>query len=82
MAQKKTDIGAAENARPLSPGRPWLLELATRQEVAGDHPRQVYRESTQMIHLCLPGDPAAIDSERSPMTKKADRETGEDQKGH
>lgn len=80
MAQK-TD-NAAGNARPFPLGRPWLLELATRQGVAGDHPRQIYRESTQMTHLCLPGDPAAIDSERSPMTKKADRETGEDQKGH
>lgn len=79
---RETDIAAAANARPLSPERPWLLELATRQEVAGDHPRQIYRESTQMIHLCLPGDPVAIDSERSPMTKKADRETGEDQKGY
>jgi hypothetical protein len=79
---RDTDIVAAPNARPASSGRPWLLELATRQEVAGDQPRQVYRESTQMVHLCLPGDPAAIDSERSPMTKKADRETGEDQKGY
>ncbi len=79
---RETDSAAAATAQPPSSGRPWLLELATRQEVAGDHPRQVYRESTQMVHLCLPGDPAAIDSERSPMTKKADRETGEDQKGY
>jgi hypothetical protein len=80
---RETDIsGGAANARLASPGRPWLLDLATRQEVAGDHPRQVYRESTQMTHLCLPGDPVAIDSERPPMTKKADRETGEDQKGY
>lgn len=80
---RETDLGGgAANARPPSPDRPWLLDLATQQEVAGDHPRQAYRESTQMTHLCLPGDPPAIDSERSPMTKKADRETGEDQKGY
>jgi hypothetical protein len=64
-----------------SPDRPWLLTLATRQVEIAAGPSQVYNESTQMSHLRTPGEPAAIDSERPPTTKKADRETGEDQKG-
>jgi hypothetical protein len=70
-----------EDARQASTDRPWLLTLATRQAERTAGPSSVYKESTQMSHLRTPGEPAAIDSERPPTTKKADRETGEDQKG-
>ena len=61
--------------------RPWLLTLATRQLERAAGPSLIYSESTQMSHLRAPGEPVAIDSGRPPTTKKADRETGEDQKG-
>jgi hypothetical protein len=41
----------------------------------------IYDEARQMTHLLEPGYPAAIDSAGHAHTKKADRETGEDQKG-
>lgn len=76
-----TLLADSEGGREASTDRPWLLALATRQIEIAAGPSQVYSESTQMSHLRALGDPAAIDSERSPTTKKADRETGEDQKG-
>ena len=76
-----TPLSDDENANHPLTDRPWLLTLATRQveRTAGLSP--VYNESTQMSHLRILGEPVAIDSERAPTTKKADRETGEDQKG-
>lgn len=76
-----TQLSDDENVKHASTDRPWLLTLATRQveRTAGLSP--IYSESTQMSHLRTSGGPAAIDFERAPTTKKADRETGEDQKG-
>jgi len=76
-----TPLPGGEDARQRSIGRPWLLTLATRQVERTAGPSPVYNELTQMSHLQIPGEPAAIDSEGAPTTKKADRETGEDQKG-
>lgn len=76
-----TPLADSEGGRQASNDRPWLLALATRQTEIAAGPSQVYNESTQMSHLRALGEPAAIDSERPPTTKKADRETGEDQKG-
>lgn len=76
-----TPLPDGEDARQPRIDRPWLLTLATRQVERTAGPSPVYNELTQMSHLHIPGEPAAIDSERPPMTKKADRETGEDQKG-
>ena len=70
-----------EDTDQASVERPWLLALATRQVEIARGPSQVYSESTQMSHLLTPGEPVAIESGRPPTTKKADRETGEDQKG-
>ena len=61
---------------------PWLLDLATPQEDSGP-PRgnPVYDEARQMTYLQEPSFEPAIDSTNDVATKKADRETGEDQKG-
>jgi hypothetical protein len=76
-----TPPAEGEETGQASTDRPWLLTLATRQLERAAGPSQVYSESTQMAHLRVPGEPVAIDSGRPPTTKKADRETGEDQKG-
>lgn len=60
--------------------RPWLLDLATPQRgnveaVLG----AAYDEATQMTHLQEPHI-AIIDTDHRTVTKKADRESGEDQK--
>jgi hypothetical protein len=61
---------------------PWLLDLATRQPSTGvDRGSPAYEEAAQMTYLNQPVRVLAIDSDASIGTKKADRETGEDQKG-
>ncbi len=62
--------------------RPWLLDLARIQSDSGPHPgRPVYDDGHQMTYLQEPAYGPAIDSDSGISTKKADRETGEDQKG-
>lgn len=62
--------------------RPWLLDLATRQQSTGPAPGDpVYDEATQMTYIREPVRELAITSSLGVGTKKADRETGEDQKG-
>jgi hypothetical protein len=62
--------------------RPWMLDLATTQPDSGPHPgRPIYDEAKQMTYLQEPTYQLAIDAAPGPGTKKADRETGEDQKG-
>lgn len=61
---------------------PWLLDLATRQESSGAAPgNPAYDDAQQMTYLREPTHELAIDSDMGVATKKADRETGEDQKG-
>jgi hypothetical protein len=61
---------------------PWLLDLATRQESSGPAPgNPAYDDARQMTYLREPAYELAIDSDTGVATKKADRETGEDQKG-
>jgi hypothetical protein len=61
---------------------PWLLDLATPQEDSGPLPgNPVYDDARQMTYLQEPSYEPAIDSTSGVTTKKADRETGEDQKG-
>ena len=61
---------------------PWLLDLASRQTHSGlDVGNPVYDESRQMTYIQEPVYEPAIDSDSAITTKKADRETGEDQKG-
>lgn len=61
---------------------PWLLDLATKQQSTGPAPgAPVYDEASQMTYLREPVYELAISSEAGVATKKADRETGEDQKG-
>jgi hypothetical protein len=67
---------------PESQRIPWLLDLAQLQNVRSPRIEQVYDAARQMTHLRAPGYPAAIDAADPPTTKKADRETGEDQKGY
>lgn len=61
---------------------PWLLDLASIQ-TESDAPsgRQVYEDEAQMTYVREPTYEPAIDSAVAVATKKADRETGEDQKG-
>jgi hypothetical protein len=68
---------------PRSAGEtPWLLDLASVQSDSGPHPgRPVYDDENQMTYLQEPGYEPAIDVADGLGTKKADRETGEDQKG-
>lgn len=62
--------------------RPWLLDLATIQADSGPHPgRPIYDHGHQMTYLQEPAYQPAIDAASGVSTKKADRETGEDQKG-
>jgi hypothetical protein len=62
--------------------RPWLLDLAAIQPDSGPHPgRPAYDDGHQMTYLQEPAYEPAIDSATGISTKKADRETGEDQKG-
>jgi hypothetical protein len=61
---------------------PWLVELATIQANTGPDPgRPAYDDATQMTYLREPSRVLAIASDAGVGTKKADRETGEDQKG-
>jgi hypothetical protein len=61
---------------------PWLLDLATKQRSTGDPPGSpVYDQARQMTYLREPIYELAISSDLAVGTKKADRETGEDQKG-
>jgi hypothetical protein len=61
---------------------PWLLDLATRQQSTGPAPgAPFYDEASQMTYLREPAYELAISSDEGVATKKADRETGEDQKG-
>jgi hypothetical protein len=58
------------------------LDHALSQADSGPAPgRPVYDEDRQMTYLQEPSYAAAIDSLSGISTKKADRETGEDQKG-
>ena len=58
------------------------MDLATTQQDTGPHPGQpVYDDARQMTYLREPADEPAIEADLSIQTKKADRETGEDQKG-
>lgn len=60
----------------------WLVDLATTQRDSGPHPgRPVYDETHQMTYLQEPAYEPAIEAGAGVQTKKADRETGEDQKG-
>jgi hypothetical protein len=60
--------------------RPWLLDLATPQRGDVEPVLGVaYDETSQMTRLQEP-DMALIDTAHAGQTKKADRETGEDQK--
>jgi hypothetical protein len=62
--------------------QPWLLDLATRQQSTGSAPgNPVYDEAIQMTYVSEPVRELAITSQLGVGTKKADRETGEDQKG-
>jgi hypothetical protein len=62
--------------------RPWLLGLATRQrgriQEVGDG--QVYHDDIQMTVRLEEPHILAIEHGAAPKTKKADIETGEDQK--
>jgi hypothetical protein len=61
---------------------PWLLDLATKQQSTGELPgNPVYDRARQMTYLREPVYELAISSDMAVGTKKADRETGEDQKG-
>jgi hypothetical protein len=61
---------------------PWLVDLAFPQEDSGPQPgTPTYDDARQMTYLQEPVQEPAIDSARGVMTKKADRETGEDEKG-
>lgn len=62
-------------------GRPWLLALAQPQRERLSAIAQAYDPRTQMTYFGGPELGAAIDADKAPTTKKADRETGEDQKG-
>lgn len=65
---------------PVDAERPWMLDLATTQR--GDRPSlsgAQYDEATQMTYLQEP-HVAVIDTDHKTVTKKADREVGEDQK--
>ncbi|HEY3945604.1 MAG TPA: hypothetical protein VGL78_10285 [Solirubrobacteraceae bacterium] len=65
-----------------SPDLPWLLDLATVQPDSGPHPGMpYYDDAKQMTYVRVPVHQSAIDSGAAFSTKKADRETGEDQKG-
>ncbi len=66
----------------LDDDAPWILDLATTQENSGPTPgNPVYNDDAQMTYLQEPAYEPAIDSASGVETKKADRETGEDQKG-
>lgn len=72
----------ATDDRPTHDELPWLLDLATVQADSGPDPsRPVYDDKRQMTYVLEPIRELAIDSPLSVSTKKADRETGEDQKG-
>lgn len=63
-------------------GTPWLVDLASTQFDSGPHPgRPVYDDERQMTYVQQPAYEPAIESGSGIGTKKADRETGEDQKG-
>jgi hypothetical protein len=62
---------------------PWLLGLATPQTASDPHAgNPVYDDARQMTFVREPRYELAIDAADGLSTKKADRETGEDQKGY
>jgi len=73
------DLGERGDLHPQAV--PWLLDLAQAQDVRPPLAEQTYDAALQMTYLQEPGYPAAIDAADPTSTKKADRETGEDQKG-
>lgn len=79
------EVAADDDTRSASvetrDGRPWIVDLARAQEQRPASTNSVYDADRQMTHLEKPGYPAAIDSAEPRTTKKADLETGEDQKG-
>lgn len=65
-----------------SSGSPWLVELATAQRDTGATAGEpVYDDIEQITYITDPERRPAIATSDPPQTKKADRETGEDQKG-
>lgn len=60
--------------------RPWLLDLATEQRGGSEPVEGVYDEASQMRVLPELGMMAVVKSGMARMSKKADRESGEDQK--
>jgi hypothetical protein len=77
----ETTDGGTKRPTPGRIPRPWLLQLGTRQEERGGEIVQIYRDSRQMTYIFDRDELPAIDSAVAPATKKADRETGEDEKG-
>lgn len=68
--------------QPESAAMPWLVELATVQRDTGRGPgNPTYDDAMQMTYVHEPEYLPAIAVDRPPNSKKADRETGEDQKG-
>jgi hypothetical protein len=60
----------------------WLVDLATPQRDTGAATgAPVYDDEHQMTYLQDPAYVPAISRTDPPQSKKADRETGEDQKG-
>jgi hypothetical protein len=74
----------SSNEPSTTPGAntPWLVDLATRQQVSGPNPGDpVYDDAQQMTYMREPAYQPAIEADGGVSTKKADRETGEDQEG-
>lgn len=61
--------------------RPWLLDLATQQVGGAPSFGDVRYDDVQQVSL-QGQDARVIDVSGGAQTKKADRETGEDQKAH
>jgi hypothetical protein len=61
--------------------RPWLLDLATEQRGGAPSFEGIRYDDEQQLSLQEP-DMRLIDITGGAPTKKADRETGEDQKAH
>lgn len=79
MVVNMSDLDASKTS---GDDTPWLLDLATTQGNSGSGPAEpVYDDARQMTYLQEPSYEAAIDFDSGVSTKKADRETGEDQKG-
>ncbi len=62
---------------------PWLLDLATLQGEPAATPASIeYDDQRQMTFVREPTQELAIEWSGGVMSKKADREKGEDQKGN